>query len=218
MKILKMKIFQESVCYKKPFAFKVSETYPLPPYSTVIGMCHNLLQVQKGTYIPMNISVQGDYENIFNNYQTLRHYKKDKITTMPRNVHMLYNVNLILHIKSEDIYIDQLYENILHSGVPIILGRNEDLARIDEIKIMEKQITQSDYLLLHNAYIVPSDHKYTDVSGVNYRLNSVYTINSEQLREWEKVNVKYVERGQMILDDVITDEEGDAMFWYRGEE
>ena len=36
MKILKLKLFQETACYKKPFAFKVAETYPLPPYSTVI--------------------------------------------------------------------------------------------------------------------------------------------------------------------------------------
>lgn len=36
MKILRLKLFQESACYKKPFAFKVAETYPLPPYSTII--------------------------------------------------------------------------------------------------------------------------------------------------------------------------------------
>ena len=38
----------------------------------------------------MNISVQGEYESIFNNYQNLRMYKgKDKVTSMPRNVHQL---------------------------------------------------------------------------------------------------------------------------------
>lgn len=36
MKVLKLKLFQETACYKKPFAFKVAETYPLPPYSTII--------------------------------------------------------------------------------------------------------------------------------------------------------------------------------------
>ena len=44
MKILKLKLYQETACYKKPFATKVAETYPLPPYSTVIGMFHKILQ------------------------------------------------------------------------------------------------------------------------------------------------------------------------------
>ena len=69
MKILKLKLFQESACYKKPFAFKVSETYPLPPYSTVIGMFHKIIGAKSGEYYPMNISIQGDYESIFSDYQ-----------------------------------------------------------------------------------------------------------------------------------------------------
>ena len=72
MKILKLKLFQETACYKKPFAFKVAETYPLPPYSTVIGMFHKILGADSGEYYPMNISIQGEYESIFSNYQNLR--------------------------------------------------------------------------------------------------------------------------------------------------
>ena len=70
MAILKLKIFQETACYKKPLAFKVAETYPLPPYSTVIGMFHKIIGAKPGEYFPMNISIQGNYESIFNNYQT----------------------------------------------------------------------------------------------------------------------------------------------------
>ena len=96
MKILKLKLYQETACYKKPFATKVAETYPLPPYSTIIGMFHKILQAGPGEYFPMNISVQGSYEGIFSNYQNLRMYKgKDNVTSMPRNVHQLLDVNLI---------------------------------------------------------------------------------------------------------------------------
>ena len=102
MKILKLKLFQETACYKKPFAFKVAETYPLPPYSTVIGMFHKILKAKPGEYFPMNISIQGNYESIFSNYQTLRMYKGDKVTSMPRNVHLLLNVNLLIHVKADD--------------------------------------------------------------------------------------------------------------------
>lgn len=79
MKILKLKLFQETACYKKPFAFKVGETYPLPPYSTIIGMFHKILGAASGEYFPMNISIQGNYESIFNNYQTLRMFKGKKL-------------------------------------------------------------------------------------------------------------------------------------------
>lgn len=56
----------------------------------------------------MNLSIQGDYESIFTNYQTLRKYKEDKtITTMPMNVHQLLNVNLVIHVEAEDEIIDK---------------------------------------------------------------------------------------------------------------
>ena len=114
MAILKLKIFQETACYKKPLAFKVAETYPLPPYSTVIGMFHKILKAQPGEYFPMNISIQGSYEGIFSNYQNLMMYKgKDKVTSMPRNVHQLLDVNLIIHVQAEDEIIDRIYQNII---------------------------------------------------------------------------------------------------------
>ncbi|KPC99014.1 CRISPR-associated protein [Geobacillus sp. BCO2] len=70
MKALRLKLFQETACYKKPFASKVAETYPLPPYSTVKGMIHALLRADR--FIPMRLSVQGEYEAKLLDYQ--RHY------------------------------------------------------------------------------------------------------------------------------------------------
>ena len=120
MKILKMKLFQETACYKKPFALKIAETYPLPPYSTLIGMFHKILKAKTGEYIPMNISVQGDYESIFTNYQNLRMFKgKDKVTSMPRNVHQLLNVELIIHLQAEDQVVDGIYNNIIENNKKI---------------------------------------------------------------------------------------------------
>ena len=192
MKILKMKLFQETACYKKPFAFKVAETYPLPPYSTVIGMFHKIIGAKPGEYYPMNISIQGDYESIFSNYQNLRMFKrKGKVTQMPRNVHQLLNVNLIIHMQAEDETVEKIYNNVISGKESFTLGRNEDLVRVDEIKIIDKPKEVRDkFINNHNAYIPV---KYTDeyVNGINYRLNSVYTIKNE-LRNWEKINVKYI--------------------------
>ena len=84
----------------------------------------------------MNISVQGNYESIFNNYQTLRMFKEKKVTFMPRNVHQLLNIELVIHIEAEDETVNKVYDNIVNGKETFTLGRNEDLVRVDEIKFI----------------------------------------------------------------------------------
>lgn len=229
LKILKMKLFQETACYKKPFAFKVAETYPLPPYSTVIGMFHKIIGAKPGEYYPMNISIQGDYESLNLNYirkikfateQKKREYKRKynidiDATTSPLYSQFLFNVNLIIHMQAEDETVEKIYNNVISGKESFTLGRNEDLVRVDEIKIIDKPKEVRDkFINNHNAYIPV---KYTDeyVNGINYRLNSIYTIKNE-LRNWEKVDVKYIEKhtNESILE-TLQDEDGDYIFWYK---
>ena len=213
MKILKLKIYQETACYRKPFATKVAETYPLPPYSTVIGMFHKILQAQPGEYFPMNISIQGSYESIFSNYQNLRMYKgKDKVTAMPRNVHQLLNINLIIHVQAEDEIIDKIYQNIINGTETFTLGRNEDLVRIDDIKIIKNTQEIEDADVEINAYI--PEWIDNEVEGINYRLNTTYQI-VDNIRQWNKVNVKYVEKStNKNIEKALRDEDGDNIYFY----
>ena len=216
MKILKIKLYQETACYKKPFANKVAETYPLPPYSTVIGMFHKILQANPGEYFPMNISIQGEYESIFSNYQNLRMYKgNNKVTAMPRNVHQLLNINLIIHVQAEDEIVDKIYTNIINGTETFTLGRNEDLVRIDGIKILENVEKVEEVTIKRSAYI--PEWMETMASGINYRLNTTYQIKND-IRQWNKVNVKYVEKhtnGSVF--ETIEDEDGDYIFFYSKE-
>ena len=214
MKILKLKLFQETACYKKPFAFKVAETYPLPPYSTVIGMFHKILGADSGEYYPMNISIQGEYESIFSNYQNLRMFKgKDQVTAMPRNVHQLLNVHLLIHVKAEDDVIDKIYNNIIKGVETFTLGRNEDLVRVEQIKYAKEVAKSECDINKYNAY-VPMYYDDGFLEGINYRLNTTYTIVND-LRKWNKVDVKYVEKHTSNkLDEVEVDEDGDYMFFY----
>lgn len=215
MKILKMKLFQESACYKKPFAFKVAETYPLPPYSTVIGMLHKILQAKSGEYFDMNISIQGDYESIFSNYQNLRMYKgQGEVTSMPRNVHQLLNVRIVIHVQAEDEIIEKLYHNIITGKESFTLGRNEDLVRVDEIKQVKAE-KKASFEMNRNAY-VPLSLNDENTFGIHYRLNSVYTIDENALRKWQKVDVNYIEAdSNTFLRDIYQDEEGDGIFWMK---
>lgn len=214
LKILKLKLFQETACYKKPFAFKVAESYPLPPYSTVIGMFHKILGAGSNEYHPMDISVQGEYESIFSNYQNLRMFKgKEQVTAMPRNVHQLLNVNLVIHMKSDDETVEKIYENIINGKETFTLGRNEDLVRVDEVKIIEEPKKVYDrFINKYNAY-VPVELTDEEVSGINYRLNTVYTVKND-LRQWHKVDVKYIEKNtQESLLELLQDEEEDYIYW-----
>ena len=216
MKILKLNLFQETACYKKPLALKVAETYPLPPYSTVIGMFHKILQAKPGKYFDMNISVQGEYESIFSNYQNLRMYKgKDKVTSMPRNVHQLLNINLVIHVQAEDEVIDKIYKNIVNGNETFSLGRHEDMVRIDGIKYVQNigqvKRTQAN----RNAY-VPLGKLGEDMPGINYNINTVYHVTPENLRIYEKVKVKYIEEdSNILLKNVLKDEDGDYIIFYK---
>ena len=215
LKILKLNLFQETVCYKKPLALKVAETYPLPPYSTVIGMFHKILQAKPGEYFDMNISVQGEYESIFSNYQNLRMYKgKDKVTSMPRNVHQLLDVNLIIHVQAEDEIIDKIYQNIINGTETFTLGRNEDIVRIDLVKILENVNEVEEPNIEENAYI--PEWIDNEVDGINYRLNTTYKIQ-DNVRKWNKVNVKYVEKytnKSLVGTEILQDEDGNNIYFY----
>lgn len=229
MKVLKLDLFQETACYKKPFAMKITETYPLPPYSTVNGLIHKILNATE--YIPFNISVQGTYESIFNNYQTTYFYKKDSITSMPMNSHMLLNVNLIIHIGGDFDLLKKLYESLLNYDEYLSLGRKEDLVRINDIRFVEvnkfeidsnmelndyKNYKLSEYDIRKPIYIPKSSLEDTYISGISYRLNNYYKNNAkkDKKRVWNKVDSYYVEDGNTIsVGDILLDNEMDLIYF-----
>lgn len=55
MKILRLKIYQPQAHYRIPFTYQRRHTYPIPPYSTVIGFLINLLGI--------NNQNSNDYQN-----------------------------------------------------------------------------------------------------------------------------------------------------------
>lgn len=164
----------------------------------------------------MNISVQGKYDSIFSNYQTLRMFKgKDQVTSMPRNVHQLLNVELIIHVLAEDEVIEKIYENVVTGKETFTLGRNEDMVRVDSIKIIKKPELSEGMINRYNAYV--PEHLDNSISGIQYRLNTKYEIINN-LRKWDKVNVKYIEiHTNQGLEEVQIDEEGDYVFFFEKE-
>lgn len=71
MKAIRLEIYQQTANYRIPNSCFFRESYPLPPYSTVIGMIHNLCGYTE--YHPMYVSVQGSFasttSDLFTRYE-----------------------------------------------------------------------------------------------------------------------------------------------------
>lgn len=63
MKVLKIKLKQNQAHYRKEESQKNKMTYPLPPFSTVIGAIHTACRFKK--YHPMNLSIQGRFQSLY---------------------------------------------------------------------------------------------------------------------------------------------------------
>jgi len=62
MEALRLHLKQSSANYKREEIVENKMTYPLPPFSTVIGALHNICDFKE--YMPMDISIQGDYHSL----------------------------------------------------------------------------------------------------------------------------------------------------------
>ncbi len=207
MKGIRLKLSQDMVNYKKPSSFQLKETYPLPPYSTVIGMIHNLCGFKE--YHPMQISVQGKHFSKVNDlftryefkngmtYDSARHQLKVDAFGVSRGVataELLIDVELMLHIVPEDLnLIQEIYDCFIKPPEYPSLGRREDLVVIEEVKLVEIQqevIGKSDNLPGgYGAYIPISYLENSDVDndsiiegipypGTQYSLNKTYELTN----------------------------------------
>lgn len=61
-KVLRIILKQKKAHYRKEESVTNKMTYPLPPYSTVIGAIHNACSYTE--YHPMEVSIQGTYESM----------------------------------------------------------------------------------------------------------------------------------------------------------
>src|SRR5690625_1210769 len=225
MGALRIKAFQETTCYTRPFANKVTETYPLPPYSTVKGMIHSVLKAEK--LIPFSLCIQGDYETIIVDYKKTYFVKRNTVnmpiifdglsgehptfpdmTSMPLYTHMLYNINLVIHLKADEAILNDIYHCFKNLDSYPSLGRQEDLLRIDSVDIMnlnELDVFEGSHL--SNSMYIPSGFIYEDElsNGIPYQLNWTYNIKNG-IREWNRIPTTYFEKGQFINHDLIKDE------------
>jgi len=215
MKAIRIKAWQNMPCYKKPGSFQLRETYPLPSYSSVIGMVHCACGFQN--YIDMQVSVQGNHYSVVNDqftvyefgpgtkYEEGRHNVKISykgvdygLTRGIGNAELLTDVELLIHIRpTDESYLETCLNGLRYPKRYPALGRWEDILRIDEVEMVELDEKILEKLPM-DAY-VPLEIDFVDrFQGTVYRLNKKYVIDKDTgLRIWDKqVEVRHVPRGE----------------------
>ena len=207
MKAIRLKIFQNLVNYKLPTSFQLKETYPLPPYSTVIGMVHNACEFTE--YVPMKVSVQGKYHSKVNDLMTRYEFKPGMNFDKSRHqlnvdgfgigrgvstVELLSEVELLIHIVPENQeLVEEICEKLTYPHEYLSLGRREDLIIFGELpKIVEVKETElEEDLSIKNNYsaYIPIEvlkeeavkigsKEGVKISGTVYKLTKDYEIKN----------------------------------------
>ena len=207
MKAIRLKIFQNLVNYKLPTSFQLKETYPLPPYSTVIGMVHNACEYTE--YVPMRVSVQGKYHSKVNDLMTRYEFKPGMSFDKSRHqlnvdgfgigrgvstVELLSEVELLIHIVPENQeFVEEICEKLTYPHEYLSLGRREDLIVFGELpKIVEVEETElEEDLSIKNSYsaYIPigilkdeavkiGSREGVKISGTVYKLTKDYEIKN----------------------------------------
>ena len=152
MKVIRVKLHQETANYRVPASHGFRESYPLPPYSTVIGMVHYLCDFHE--YHPMQVSIQGSYvsttSDFFTRYEFKNGMKFDPgrhqlnaegfgISRGIGHVQFLYDVNLILHIKPNDeSELDTIYHALANTPLTKTRFDERNIHGIRLVKMMAK--------------------------------------------------------------------------------
>lgn len=209
MQLLRIKLFQETVCYLKPMAFKVGETYPLAPFSTVKGMIHAVLKARE--YLPMRLSIQGLSESLVVDYQKKYMFKMRKkeipivpslvgldlrveldsqvVTTMPMYQHLLFNMEHVIHIDADNDVLQRLFVELSSLKTPLSLGRWEDVVRIDEVSFVKVRHGYTNKSVNDQFRLLPEKNDFSEVINKTvYRLPKKYDIIEGQ-RQWSYVDV-----------------------------
>ena len=203
MKAIRIEAYQNMPCYRKASSFRLRETYPLPPYSTVIGMVHGACGFTE--YHEMRISVQGEYCSTVNDTYThyefnpvakgklgsrdyverynIGYYSRDnthhRINRGVGNHELLSDVRLLLHVcPNDESLAEVLYDGLLNPLYYPSLGRWEDLLRIDTVEICDisEDITNDATITLNRNAYIPVEYYNSD--DYNYKITGTrYRIN-----------------------------------------
>ena len=200
-KAIRIKCFQNLVNYRKPSSFIIKETFPLPPYSTVLGMIHAACGYRE--FHPMKLCIQGTNRGTVSElytrysfsagtkYEEGRHQlcvedgEKYGIFRGIANVELVCDNDMVIHVIPEEKDFEKVYESLKNPPQYLSLGRYEDLLDIERVDIVniheeEEVITKRD-MYIPVKYGIELGHTH----GTVYNLTREYEITKQGLRRWK---------------------------------
>ncbi len=197
---IRVECFQNLVNYRKPSSFIIKESYPLPPYSTVLGMIHTVCGYNE--FHSMKISIQGKNAGSVSELYTRYSFSFNKCDKDRKNKYVCYdeenkwglykgiayvelicNNEMILHIVPSESDFDTVYQSLQNPLVYPALGRHEDILDIKKVEIVE--VRREKKTIVNNDIYIPINS--IDIgrrSCMVYTLTKEYEI-IERLRRWK---------------------------------
>lgn len=193
IRAVRIHAFQQMPNYRKPASFLIKESYPLPPFSSVIGMVHALCGWK--SYHPMDIGVQGNTAGVVNDYATNYSFGPikyepgrhafgvdradgsgglDGVGRGPHSYELLTDVELLLHIAPKDVAdVDVIVAALADPPVYPSLGRYEDLIRFDSVEAVTLHAASQTPLAYYDMY-VPTAASEDALPGTIYSIGKVF--------------------------------------------
>ena len=228
---IRVKCFQNLVNYKKPSSFIIKETFPLPPYSTVLGMIHAACGYTE--FHPMKLCIQGTNSGTVSElytrysfsagtkYEEGRHQicvedgERYGIFRGIANVELVCDNDMVIHVIPEEDDFEKVYNSLKYPPRYLSLGRYEDLLDIERVDIVN--IHQEDEVEIKRDMYIPVSYgiELGDRRGTIYNLTKEYDITKQGLRRWKKENGRvkaYYCSGGVVIDEgaYVDDFEKDA--------
>ena len=228
---IRVKCFQNLVNYKKASSFIIKETFPLPPYSTVLGMIHAACGYTE--FHPMKLCIQGTNSGTVSElytrysfsagtkYEEGRHQicvedgERYGIFRGIANVELVCDNDMVIHVIPEEDDFEKVYNSLKYPPRYLSLGRYEDLLDIERVDIVN--IHQEDEVEIKRDMYIPVSYgiELGDRRGTIYNLTKEYEITKQGLRRWKKENGRvkaYYCSGGVVIDEgaYVDDFEKDA--------
>ncbi len=232
-KAIRVECFQNLVNYRKPSSFIIKESYPLPPYSTVLGMIHRACGYPSGEFHAMKVSIQGTNAGSVSELYTRYSFSFDAKYESGRHqlcieednksygafkgiahAELICENEMLIHIVPSQEDFEIVYQSLLNPPVYLALGRHEDLLDIRKVEIVELE-EKAEAVANHDIYIpVNSDIDIGRKNVTLYTLTKEYEITKQGLRRWKtdggKVRAYYFPQGE-FLENVLVDVYNDVV-------
>jgi len=234
MKCLRFRLYTPTGIFKNPLSMKGIETYPLPPYSTIIGLIYRAMG-RKWKGERFQISIQGDYEAMYRDYVWFKKYNfdKKKLERLPLQVPILYDLKLTIHVKAEEELLKEMEEALKAPKELLFLSGGEYPVKVEEVKIVqceERRVSEENAIELERNVYAPREtleNVSFDKKGVLFSLSYFYEnceknfekdlgenpeekLKKPRVHSW--IDVYYFPKGTQVYGSLVFDDDDYLVF------